>query len=85
MQSFGPNIVSFIVTSGWKRWYVVREYMPPNYLPTVNWIIHALAYGLERVGKLLAGDLNACLANQNDQREEQLATVLAGHGLTVQA
>ena len=35
--------------------------------------------------KLLVGNLNACLANPRDQREEQLATVLAGYGLTDQA
>ena len=29
-QSFGPNVVSFTVTSVKKRWYVVGAYVPPN-------------------------------------------------------
>ena len=31
---------------------------------------------------LLVGDLKACLENPRDQREEQLATILAVYGLT---
>ena len=37
------------------------------------------------MGKLLVGDLNTCPENPRDHQEEQLATVLAGHGLTDQA
>ena len=77
-------MVSFIITSGRKRWYVVGAYMPTNDLPTAHWITQALECGTEGVGKLLVGDLNACLANERDEREEQLATVLAGHFLTDQ-
>ena len=85
VRRFGPNVVIFTVTSGQKRWYVVGAYVPPNDLPTVHWITHALACGTERVEKLLVGDINACLENLRDQRGEHLATVLAGHGLTDQA
>ena len=82
MRSFGPNVVSFTVILGWKRWYIVREYVPPNDLPTVQRITQALSCGPDRVGKLLVGDLNACMDNPRDQREEYLATVLSGYGLT---
>ena len=36
--SFGPNVFSFIITSGRKRWYSVGAYVLPNDLPTTNWI-----------------------------------------------
>ena len=85
MRKFGPNMVSFTVTSGQKRWYVVREYVPPNDLPAVQQITHALACGPEGVRKLLVGNLNNCLAHPRDQREEHLAIVIVGHGLTDQA
>ena len=85
MRIFGPNMVSFTVMLGQKRWYAVGEYVPLNNLLTVHWITHALACGPERVGKLLVGNLNACLENPVDQREEHLATVLLVHGLTYQA
>ena len=28
--SLGPNMLSFIRTSGARRWYVIGAYMPPN-------------------------------------------------------
>ena len=66
VRSFGPNVVSFIITSERKRLYSVGAYVPPNYLPTVHWITQILACGLKGVEKLLARDLNACLANTRD-------------------
>ena len=78
-------MVSFIIKSGRKRWYGVRAYVPPNNLPKTNWISQALEYGPKGMRMLLVGDLNACLANPRDQREEKPVTVLAGYGLTDQA
>ena len=85
MRNFGPNVVSFIITSGRKRWYGVGAYVPPNNLPMINWIRQALEYGPKGTRKLIVGDLNVCLENPRDQQEEQQATVLAGYGLTGQA
>ena len=85
MRIFGPNVVSFTVKSGQKHWYVVRAYVPPNDFLEVQRITHVLACGPEGVGKLLVGDINACLENPREQSEEHLATVIAGHGLTDQA
>ena len=82
MRNFVPNVVSFIITSGWKRWYGVGDYVPPTNLPTTNWIRQVLECGQKGMRKLLVGDLNTCLKNSRDQREENLATVLAGYGLT---
>ena len=70
LLNFGPNVVSFIIKSGRKRWYGVRAYVPPNNLPKTNWISQALEYGPKGMRMLLVGDLNACLANPRDQREE---------------
>ena len=84
-QSFGTNVVSFIVTLGQKCWYVVRAYMPPNDLPGVHHITNDLTYDPEGVGKMLVGNLNACLAHSRDKREEHLAIVITIHGLTYQA
>ena len=78
-------MVGFIVLPQRKRWYGVGAYVPPNKLPEMNWIRQALECGTEGMGKLLVGSLNTYLENPRDQQEEQLATVLAGHGLTDQA
>ena len=79
VRNFGPNVVIFIITSGRKRWYDVGAYVPPNNLPMINCIRRALKCGPKWMGKLLVGDLNVCLENPRDQREEQIETVLAGH------
>ena len=80
MSIFGSNVVSYTVTSGRKRWYVVGSYVTPNDLTEVHQLTNVLSCGLERLGELLVGDLNACLENSRNQWEEHLATVLAGHG-----
>ena len=33
VTNFGPNMVSFTITSGRRRWYVVGAYAPPNDQP----------------------------------------------------
>ena len=84
MWIFLPNVVSFVITSVRKCWYIVGSYVPPNDLPMVHWITQALSCRPEEVGELLFGDLNACLENTRGEMEEQIATVLAGHGMTDQ-
>ena len=61
-------MVSFTVTLGRKRWYVVGAYVPPNDLPAVHRITHVLACGPEGMDKLIVSNLNACLAHPGDQR-----------------
>ena len=34
--NFGPNVVSFLLTSGVSRWYNVGLYVPPNDVPAVH-------------------------------------------------
>ena len=82
MKNFGPNVVSFTITSGKRQWYVVRAYVPPNNQLAVHRVMQALARGQAWVEKTLVGYLNACLAQPRDQREEALATKVAHHSLT---
>ena len=35
MINYGPNMVSFLLIMGWKHWYVVGVYIPPNNQPEV--------------------------------------------------
>ena len=59
MRSFGPNVVSFIITSGRKRWYGVGDYVPPKNLLAVHWITQALECGPKGMGKILVGNLKS--------------------------
>ena len=36
--SYGYNVVSFIITVGWKQWFFVVTYVNPNKQPTVHWV-----------------------------------------------
>ena len=82
---FGPNVLSFTVTSGQKLWYIIGAYVLSNNLPVVHQITHALTGVMEGVGELLVGELNACLAHTRYQREEHLATIIAIHVMKDQA
>ena len=84
-RSFGPNVLSFTVTSGQKLWYIIGAYVLSNNLPVVHQITHALTGVMDRVRKVLVCELNICLALTREQREEHLATIIAIHGMTDQA
>ena len=68
VRNFGPNVVSFMITSGRKCWHGVGTYVIPKYLPTTNWIRKSLECGPKGMSKLLVGNLNTCLENTRDQR-----------------
>ena len=67
LHLFGPNLVSFTVTSVQKCWYVAGSYVPPNNQPAVHQVAQALAYGPAGVGNMIFGEINACLAQPRDQ------------------
>ena len=79
--SFSPSVVSFLLTSGARRCYVVDAYVPPNNRPIVHRMeqaLKAVPMGLELI---LMGDLNARLGNLHDESEEEISTAPADQGL----
>ena len=40
--NFGPNMASFLLMSGSRRWHVLGAYVPPHDAPSVNCIEQAL-------------------------------------------
>ena len=58
MDSFGPNVVSLLLTSRSGQWYVVGAYVPPNDVPGGRRVV--APKGLEMI---LMGDLNAQLSD----------------------
>ena len=81
---FGPNIISFKITAGWKVWYVVGAYIYPYDQPTVNNLKQALAHSKMGVDTLLSVNCNICLTQLLDQQEKYLATTIANYGLLEQ-
>ena len=79
--SFGPNVVSFLLMLGSRRFYVVGAYVIPNDMPAVHsveQVLQVLPKGLEMI---LMGGLSVRLGNPRDKREEDLLAALVYRGL----
>ena len=79
--NFSPNVASFLLTSGSRKWYVVGAYVPPNDAPDVNFLEQSLEASTKGMEVILLGDFNARIRGPRDAREEDLATALSGRGL----
>ena len=55
--------------------------MPLNGAPAVNKVDQALTANTNSIYTILMGDINTCLEEPHDEREEDLVTYLADHGL----
>ena len=80
-QTFGHNVVSFQLSSGRLRWYVVGSYIPPESLAELDHIVKAFTQCPEGVETLWIGDLNADLAFPERERDGEIAAVAAAEGL----
>ena len=73
---FGPNVASFLLILGSRRWNVVGEYVSPNNAPAVYCMDQALEASPKGVEVILLWDLNAWLWEPCYAQEEDLATEL---------
>ena len=78
---FGPNLVSFLLTLGARRWYILGAYVLLNDIPAINCVEEALIAAPKELEIILMGDLNVRLRYPCDKREKDLETVLADRGL----
>ena len=81
ISNYGPNVVSFVLTTGRWRWYVVGGYVLLNDAPTIVRVEQTLGREENGVEIKILGDLNVRLQEPLDAREEELATVLENSGL----
>ena len=81
MENYVPSMVSFLLTPGAWRWYVVGAYVPKNDVYVVHWLEQVMADKSKRVGTILLGELNTCLGEMINECTEDLATALSNHGL----
>ena len=72
-QAYDPNVLSFQLVTGQKRWYVVGAYVPPSDTSTIEYVSKALDDQPEGVDPILIGDLNANLADPGSDREHEIA------------
>ena len=55
VTNYGPNVVSCMLTTGWKWWYVVGVYILTNDHPSVQWVEQALESCAAQTDILLVG------------------------------
>ena len=80
ISNYGPNVVSFLLTTGRRRWYVVGAYVPPNDASTIAHVEQALGKVAKGVEFIILGDLNVRLRETCDAREEEIVRVVAECG-----
>ena len=61
IANYGLNVVSFVLTTGRRRWYVMGAYVPPNVRASVHRVEQALRAAPKRLELILIGYLNAGL------------------------
>ena len=71
VHQFGPNVISFQLETGERRWYIFVCYLATYDTSTIESVIAALNERPWGAELLVAGDLNINLAEpEGDHREE---------------
>ena len=70
ITNYGPNVVSLLLTTGRRRWYVIRSYVPQNDAPTCACVEQVIGNAVKGVEVILMGDLNVRLLEPYDAWEE---------------
>ena len=77
VHQFGPNVVSFQLVTGARRWYIVGCYLAPDDTLTIEKFVKALKECPKGAKLLVAGDLNANFAEpEGDGKGEDIAAAL---------
>ena len=66
--NFGPNVVSFLLMSGPRQWYVVGAYVTLNNEPVVHCVEQELKAAPKGVEVIILGDLNVRPRNPHKYR-----------------
>ena len=74
-------MISFLLTSGVRCWYVVGAYEPPKYRSIVHRMEQALRATPRGLELILMADLNERLDGPLKKQEKDLAMALADRGL----
>ena len=68
VRQYGPNVLSFEVVSGRRRWYIVGCYVAPDDAQTIDQLVTALGDQPKGTALVVAGDLNTDLGEMECDR-----------------
>ena len=61
VRTYGPNVISFEVVTGRRRWYIIRCYIATNDARTIERVVTALGDQPRGTALIVAGDFNTDL------------------------
>ena len=61
VREYGPNVLSFEVVTGRRRWYIIGCYITPDKARTIERVFMALGYQPRGTALIVAGDFNTDL------------------------
>ena len=69
VRGYGPNVISFEVVTGRRRWYIIGCYIAPDDARTIERVVTALGDQPRGTALVVAGDFNTDLGGDGDRRE----------------
>ena len=82
VREYGPNVLSFEVATGARRWYIIGCYLSPNDAQTIERVVTALGDQPRGTALLVVGGLNTDLgAVENDRRGSEIAAEMTEAGV----
>ena len=82
VRPYGPNVMSFEVVTGRRRWYIIGCYLAPDDARTIEQIVTALGDQPRGTALIVAGDLNTDLGDMAcDERWAEIAAAITEAGL----
>ena len=61
VREYGPNVISFEVATGGRRWYIIGCYLAPDNARTIEWVVTAMGDQPHGTALVVAGDFNTDL------------------------
>ena len=86
VRPYGPNVISFEVVNGRRRWYIIGCYLAPDDARTIERVVTALGNHPRGTALVVAGDLNTDLGDRecNGRGTEIAAAIMvASVGVSV--
>ena len=82
VREYGPNVLSFEVATGARRWYIIGCYLAPDDAETIERVVTALGDRPKGTALIVTGDLNTDLGDaESDKRGLEIAAAMTEAGV----
>ena len=82
VREIGPNVMSFEVATGARRWYIIGCYLAPNETSTIGRVVTALGDRPKGTALVVAVDLNTDMEDsESDRRGTEVAAAMTAAGV----